>query len=236
MDKDSALRKIKKCLQLAKSNNPNEAAAALRQARLLMQECGIGQSDTAMFDIGESMVRSPSASPVLWQSVLAQLAGVTFGCDFFTRTHWQINDDTRIVRVRNFVFIGANGSQDVASYAFDVLARQCGKARANHVSTQRRNCKQSTKTARGDAFALGWVEGVEEVLKAFAAQPRPNAEIEVYLKHKYPSMGREKLRDRISGANLRGDELHDGRQAGRAAQLHRAVGTVAPRAMLRSNI
>ncbi|WP_252473542.1 DUF2786 domain-containing protein, partial [Microbulbifer okhotskensis] len=35
---DAILRKIKRCLALAKSSNPNEAATALRQAQTLMQK------------------------------------------------------------------------------------------------------------------------------------------------------------------------------------------------------
>lgn len=35
------LAKIKKCLALASSSNPNEAATALRQARALMEKHGV---------------------------------------------------------------------------------------------------------------------------------------------------------------------------------------------------
>ncbi|PIA66345.1 hypothetical protein CDR19_15110, partial [Ectopseudomonas toyotomiensis] len=38
MDRKKALDKVKKCLALANSSNPNEAAAAMRQARAMMEK------------------------------------------------------------------------------------------------------------------------------------------------------------------------------------------------------
>ena len=41
VDRDDAIRRIKKCLVLAKSQNANEAATALRQAHKLMEEWNV---------------------------------------------------------------------------------------------------------------------------------------------------------------------------------------------------
>ena len=47
--KDTALAKIKKCLALAASPNPHEAAAATRQAQKLMAEYGLTETDGQTF-------------------------------------------------------------------------------------------------------------------------------------------------------------------------------------------
>jgi len=41
MNRDAILRKVKACPRLAASSNPNEAAAALRQAQAMMRAHGI---------------------------------------------------------------------------------------------------------------------------------------------------------------------------------------------------
>lgn len=43
--RERALEKIKKCLALAESTNPNEAESALRQARKLMEKYQLEMSD-----------------------------------------------------------------------------------------------------------------------------------------------------------------------------------------------
>lgn len=52
-NQDKIISKIKKCLALAKSNNPHEAAAALRQARKMMTQYQINEADVLLSDIGE---------------------------------------------------------------------------------------------------------------------------------------------------------------------------------------
>jgi len=55
---EKILGKIKKCLALATSSEPHEAAAAMRQAQKLMELHGIGQIDVKRSDIGEVQVSS----------------------------------------------------------------------------------------------------------------------------------------------------------------------------------
>lgn len=63
MDRNKALDKIKKCLRLATSANPNEAAAAMRQAQALMRKHGIGQDDVSMADVMECTAVAGSKRP-----------------------------------------------------------------------------------------------------------------------------------------------------------------------------
>jgi len=65
MTRDQALRKVLACLRLAGSSNPHEAAAALRQARKLMDQHGLSAEDAAASEIreAESPTRCRGAKP-----------------------------------------------------------------------------------------------------------------------------------------------------------------------------
>lgn len=157
MTRDEALKKIKKCLALAKSQEPHEAASATRQAH------------------------------VKWESALSSAVAEAFGCQRFIEMDmkWLSN---RFVKSRKFVFIGVGASAEVAAYAYEVLSRQCAKARLEHVRKQPKNCKPITKTARGDQFALGWAWGVRDMLDKFANSDRNQLLLENYMSVKHPDL------------------------------------------------
>ena len=50
MNREDALKKIKKCLALSRSANEHEAAVALRQAQHLMREHGLREQDVSLAD------------------------------------------------------------------------------------------------------------------------------------------------------------------------------------------
>ncbi len=58
MDHSKALDKIKKLLRLAASDNPHEAAAAMRQARALMEKYRLEESDIQLSEVYECAARS----------------------------------------------------------------------------------------------------------------------------------------------------------------------------------
>lgn len=53
MNREHILRKIKACLRLAASSNPNEAASALRQAQAMMRAHGITHAEALNVDMAE---------------------------------------------------------------------------------------------------------------------------------------------------------------------------------------
>ena len=79
MDKDDILRKIEKCLALAKSSEPAEAAAALRQAQALMREHGYRNWKLRQSALVSARLRPPHARragtkptlPALWPMLSA---------------------------------------------------------------------------------------------------------------------------------------------------------------------
>ena len=175
MDKDKALSKIKKCLALAASPNPHEAAAALRQAQKLMDEYGLTMTDVSLADVTEAKAQARTVDLVKWEAMLSKAVALAFGCEVYSCLNAKIGPDFRRMRQRDYVFVGVGAAAEVASYAYDVLARQCAKDRRTHISKQPKTCKPKTKTARGDAFAEGWVHGVREKLERFGGAERPKA-------------------------------------------------------------
>ena len=211
MDKKTALAKIKKCLALAKSDNPNEAAAAMRQAQKLMESFGLRDVDVAMADVGETRCAARTQSHAAWESMLAQAISNAFGVThFFSKSfsHWIASGPSYKAEV---IFVGVGSASEVASYAWNVLSRQCAKSRAAYVKKQPNRCKSSTLTARGDAFANGWVIGVRDKLQA-------------YMKERHPDLKTSTPADRQTGRNVSENDLINGFRDARNAQLHHGVG------------
>jgi hypothetical protein len=224
MDRDDAIRKIKRCLELGKSDNPTEAASALRQAQKLSEAMGIEQLDLQLSDVSEARSRASSAKVLFWEGVLAGHVADAFGCELFTSKRWASETghllDSKYVS--DFVFIGLAPAHELASYAFDVLQRQCRAARRTYVKRQSKNCKDSTKKARGDAFAIGWVRQAVELLGPLATAARNKPLLDTYMQRNHPNLSQAKLQRRDTKA--RPDDYRNGAAAGSQAQLHGGVG------------
>lgn len=234
MNRDQALSKIKKCLALAKSSNPHEAAAGMRQAQKLMAEHGLSETDVTLADVGEHGAKLRMKTITTWENLLARKVAEAFGCDFIIKTTArQIGYLPRsIQRDRSFNFIGVGAAPQVAAYAYEVLGRQCAKARSEHIAKQPKNCKPITKTARGDEFAFGWVMAVQALLDQVAGNEANKLLIEQYTQACYPDLTTANTKDRTKGRNISTNDLHQGIQAGKSAQLNRGVGGVQQRELL----
>ncbi|AVH35388.1 DUF2786 domain-containing protein [Pseudomonas monteilii] len=218
MDQDRILDKIKKCLEMAKGkgSNPNEAEIALRQAHKLMETYNVEMGDVLASMAGEAKVAAGSESePPAWRVRLAHVCGEAFGVHFIISAPW--------FEHASFIFIGCGAAPELAGYAYQVLERQLQKARRDYLATQKR-CKRSTKVARGDAFAHGWIDAVLVKVEQFAGVEDNIAEaIQAYMAKNYPKLGQAKMKRRKLKARdeVAGDA---GYEAGRSAQLHHAVG------------
>jgi hypothetical protein len=234
MNRDQALSKIKKCLALARSGNPHEAAAGLRQAQKLMAEHGLSETDVTLADVSEHGAKLRMKTTTPWESLLARKVADAFGCDFIIKvTAQQIGYLSHSVkRERIFNFIGIGAAPQVAAYAYEVLGRQCAKARSDHISKQPKNCKPITKTARGDEFAFGWVMAVQALLDQVAGNEANALLIEQFTAAHYPELKTVGAKDRTKGRNISTNDLHQGLLAGKSAQLNRGVGGAQQRALL----
>ena len=222
-DREKILDKIKKCLALSASSNEHEAAAALRQARKLMEAHGI--SDLEMQAAGACEYRQRAGaqvSPSNWEAGLASRIADVFGCRVI------FSPAVFLMRPRaNWVYIGCGASPELAGYAFEVLHRQCKRAREQHIKARLKRCKQATKTRRADLFCDGWVLAVAGKIDAFAGNDAQSEAIDAYVATKFPSLRNLNSRDRNGDRSLRDHEYGDlmsGHLSGRNAELNRGVG------------
>jgi hypothetical protein len=217
MENNRTLEKIKKCLEMAKSktSNPHEAETALRQAHKLMEMYNLEIGDVFASMASEHTILAGSeGSPPVWRVRLAQVCADAFGTRFIiSNPRWS---------AARFIFVGCSAAPELAGYAYQVLVRQLQKARRDFLDTQKR-CKRSTKAARGDAFANGWLDAVHSKIEAFAGVEDNIAEaIEAFMQKHHPELEsvelkRRKVKARNEGASDAGYE------AGKSAQLHQAV-------------
>lgn len=162
---NSILRKVKACLARSKSSNPNEAAIALRQAHALMQKHSINVDSVEemlnMVDISTTQKRRlPS-----YGYKLAGLVATYFECGYFFSS---AKEGGKIV------FYGENNAPTIASYAFEVLLRQLIETRKAYTIFDLRFVKiKANKTQRANAFARGWIDGVEKKLREFSSLTIP---------------------------------------------------------------
>lgn len=224
MEKDDVMRKIKSCLALAKSDNPHEAAAALRQAQKLMSMYKVDALDVSLADVSEETVKAQNITIIVWESALANMVADAFGCQSYSQRGRKFNGNMRVSRFHNIVFVGVASAPLVAQYAFDVLSRQCGKARRAHIAAQPKNCLPSTKTARGDKFAYGWVHGVEKLVERFVGDKADDELIGQYLAKTHPEMTQFAPKDRATGRNTSASDFYAGKSAAKDAKLDRGVG------------
>ncbi|APC18577.1 hypothetical protein BLL42_23740 [Pseudomonas frederiksbergensis] len=225
MDNNRTLEKIKKCLEMAKSktSNPHEAEIALRQAQNLMELYNLEVGDVLASMASEHPILAGSEGmPPVWRVRLAQVCADAFGT--------RIIISNRLYSAARFIFVGCSAAPELAGYAYQVLVRQLQKARREYLDTQKR-CKRSTKVARGDAFANGWLDAVSRKVESFAGVEDNIAEaVEAYMQKHYPDLESADLKRRK--LKVRDERAADaGYEAGKSAQLHQAV-SHQPRALL----
>ena len=232
MNREDALKKIKKCLALSRSANEHEAAAALRQAQSLMREHGLREQDVSLADVAEVKVKACSTAANAWELRLVRVIAEAFGCETFGQLSGHYNGAGNFVRTRHWVFVGMHSAPAVAGYACEVLARQCAKARLAHIGKQPKNCKPITKTARGDAFAMGWVLGAERLVERFAQPEADKALLITYIEQQHGELEEGKVRNTAKARKTDWGHYSAGHLSGENAQLHRGVGGTAAQGLL----
>ena len=220
-NRERIIDKIKKCLALGASSNEHEAAAALRQAKKLMDEYGISDLDMQAAGASEDRTRAGAVkAPSNWETALASKVAAAFTCRIIFSPSWFRNNG-------EWIFIGTAPAPELAAYAFTVLHRQAKRARAEHIKKVLKRCKAATKTRRADLFCEGWVRAATAQINAFAGTEEQVSTIDAYMAKHYPNLGDMKSRDRNGDRNLSSREFSDyaaGNLSGRGAQLNHGVG------------
>jgi hypothetical protein len=240
-DKTKVLDRIRKCLALAGSNEPHEAAAALRQAKALMEKYGISDLEASLADIGELECKSSGKTAVpVWEAALAKSVGEALGCRVMHRTgsvagqsyvrpslsaQWYYSRTYR--KNGRLFFIGADPRPEIARYAFEILRRQLRKARGEYRHRVGGNAK------RVEAFVLGWVFAVQDKVKALAAPLSELERVDAAIAARHGKADKEAELGKDRSGLLGGDpdavrHAARGMEAGREVDLHSGVGLDRP--------
>lgn len=225
MDKDDILRKIGKCLALAKSSEPAEAAAALRQAQALMRDHGVSQLQAQAVGVRECSVKATARKPSRHEAHLAGLVADSFGCELILASGGILSGGAV------WLLVGCSPSVEVAQYTLQVLLRLMAQARADHIKTKLKRCGPKNKTARADAFCQGWVAAVASLVPRIEPPADQKTAIEAHMQLNHPNLGKFTPRSRDAGARGWADQVA-GHRAGAGVQLHQGVGTSAAPLML----
>lgn len=184
MNHNKALEKIKKLLRLAASDNPHEAAAAMRQARALMEKYRLEESDVHLSDVYECAARSGSKiTPPQWEANLVGAVSQAYACKVLFMSG-----------IGEWRFIGELA--ELASYTMTLLLRQVRQLRRDFISTQLKRCKPATKTKRADVFCSAWVSAVRKQVMAFAGKDEPSQATVAYMLKNHADTEKLDCRDR----------------------------------------
>lgn len=202
------LEKIRKCLELSKSSNPNEAANALKLAQSLMRKYGMTETDIEMIEVGKTTANeSVQVKPVLYANALINIICRAFGVDVI------LSREGAGFRPQ---FIGSRDRAEIAAYSFDVVYRLVKKARTEYIKERTdKRFKRASKTAIGDSFAIGYVNAIAAKLPAQELSDDERIIISKYIAREYRSLDTAEVRERESKREwehrLAGDE--EGRKA-----------------------
>lgn len=162
-----AMDRIRKCLNLAKSANENEAASALRQAQKLMKEYSLTEGDVSDDEIGNELyitrypVQTRRAPHI---DRIANLIQVAF------EVHAIMEAGVRNGNVRQGIrYFGKKQNVIMATYATAVIFTQMG--RAWDIARQKYNGAKLPVGYRA-SFYYGWLMAVRTQIEEFA-NPTP---------------------------------------------------------------
>lgn len=179
MKKESIIKRVVKCLELAGSSNPNEAANAMRKAQELMAAHNISSEEILAAQVTEKRVTSGRASrPPAWMGMLVNMVAGAFACEPISIQ--------RFFAPGQIAFVGIDPAPELAGYVFTVLRRQITKDRAGF----RKKCrgKEANRTRRADLFAAAWVSAAGSKVSAFANSGKTRERIEAYLTCHHPAL------------------------------------------------
>lgn len=221
MDKQSAIRKIKACLDLSKSPEPHEAARALRHAEALMRKFSIDHPELLAVGVDENWTKSRATkTPPRYEASLALVVAKGFGCELLFERRFIAGE-----REGGYLFIGAGPAAEVAAYTFAVLARKLQQARMAYSQEKLKRYRRN-KIAAADLFCDGWVTAVAENVGAANVDVEQRIAIDAYMGLHHADLATAKTRGRelVDRTKANQHELNGWRE-GRKAQVHGGITT-----------
>ena len=193
MSTSRILDKIQKCMSLASSDNPAEAAAALRQAQKLMEKHNLTASDLSLHTVSEAEARGASRAKSLpaWVVFLRSTIGEMFGVQVMNRYQklggvWQ-----------NWaVFVGIGEKPQAAQYCYEVLFRQISADRNRYKKELHPRMAPRRKSRHCDLFCESWVQAVRSKVEAIAISEQDRDVIERFKEKTYGELEKAEWRSR----------------------------------------
>ncbi|OXX55988.1 transcriptional regulator [Vibrio sp. V12_P9A6T4] len=217
MDKQKALKKIAKCLELGNSANVNEAANAIKMAHSLMLKYGLDKDDIEFIKMGKT--QSTHLLPAsITSSLLRVIRGINtkFGVEAVLLNHKGL---------KRVEFIGEADRAIFAAFAFDIIYREM-----NEHTGQFRNSFAGSGTSsmevtrRVNSFVSGWIEGALEKLPVITADDESNNKINNYIDKEFQNIDRETFKQQLRDAmkNITAD-YETGLKKGRKVSVNRPI-------------
>lgn len=224
MNKQKALKKIAKCLELGNSANVNEAANAIKMAHSLMLKYGLDKDDIEFIKMGKT--QSTHLLPATISStILRVIRGINtkFGVEAVLLNHKGL---------KRVEFIGEADRAIFAAFAFDIIYREM-----NEQTGQFRNGFSGSGTSnsevmrRVNSFVSGWVEGALEKLPIITADDDSTNKINNYIDKEFKNIDRETFKQQLRDAMKKITADYEvGLKKGRKISVSRPInGTQAPR-------
>ncbi len=202
MTPEQVLDKIKKCLALSNSSNEHEAGQAMKHAQALMKKHNI---NIASVEVNMTSVKV-NKNPSRWILYLASIVSNATGTKV-------INSHTQ-----EFQFFGVESNAEIAVYMFDVLKRQCTRARREYLKTIS-TYSTTTKDKYADSFCVGWVKSVSVLVDEFVNSEEDNKKIEAAIRAKCVNL--RIVNSRRKSVNA--EAYYSGVDSGKNAQLYHGM-------------
>jgi len=177
-DRKRVLERIEKCLNLAKSNEPHEAAAALRQAQKLMAAHGVTEKDVFGETVTNELIITPEPAKRKLPMYMSRIVGLiqrAFGVQALIEPVWHGRNWRMGIR-----YFGPKGRPQLAVYTHAIIWRQLSLAWNQYAKDNPWMVDQ--KGAR-TGFWIGWLDQVRAQVVAFgyvpSDAPPPKTEEEV---------------------------------------------------------
>ncbi|ENQ8283332.1 DUF2786 domain-containing protein [Vibrio mimicus] len=224
MDKQKALKKIAKCLELGNSANVNEAANAIKMAHNLMLKYGLDKDDIEFIKMGKTQ-SSHLLLAAISSGILRVIRGINtrFGVEAVLINHKGL---------KRVEFIGEADRAIFAAFAFDIIYREM-----NEQTGQFRNSFAGTGTSslevtrRVNSFLSGWIEGALEKLPIITPDEDSMNKINNYIDKEFENIDRETFKQQLREAmkNLT-EDYETGLKKGRRVSVNRPIhGAQAPK-------
>ncbi len=193
MNKQKALKKIAKCLELGNSANVNEAANAIKMAHRLMLKYGLDKDDIEFIKMGKTQ-----STHLLPASISSNLLRIIRGINTKFGVEAVLLNHKGLKRVE---FIGEADRAIFAAFAFDIIYRELNEHTGQFRNSFSGSGTPTTEvTRRVNSFVSGWIEGALEKLPVITPDEDSVNKINNYIDKEFENIDRETFKKQLKEA------------------------------------